>query len=46
MLSQTLLLMSKSSNQSKIALIKEWRGSELPKNIWKNTKVYIYNYGK
>lgn len=41
---QTYSQMSKSSKRDKISLLKEWVGSELPKNIWKNTKIYIYNY--
>ena len=36
--------MSKSSTKEKVALLKEWVGSELPKNTWKNTKIFIYNY--
>jgi hypothetical protein len=38
--------MSKSSNKEKVALLKEWVGSELPKNIFKQTKTYIYNLHK
>lgn len=36
--------MSKSTIRNKVAMLKEWKGSELPKNIYKNTKIYIYNY--
>jgi hypothetical protein len=44
MLFQTLPQMSKSSVRERVALLKEWKGSELPKNIWRNTKIYLYNY--
>ena len=36
--------MSRSTTRSKVELLKEWKGSELPRNIWKHTKIYIYNY--
>ena len=46
MQSQTLLLMSKSSNRDKVTLLKEGKGSELPKNIYKQTKIFIYGLKK
>jgi len=30
------------NKNSRIAMLKEWKGSELPKNIFKSIKKYIY----
>ena len=38
--------MSKSSNKEKVALLKEWIGSELHRNLFKSIKTYIYNLHK
>ena len=36
--------MSKNSVKERIFTLKEWKGSELTKNLFKSIKVFIYNY--